>query len=107
MARFRRNARLTRIVLPTTARWHQPISSFSEAAAIQAVGRSEFSAVNAVAGRAKDVIFDGMPFHDLPSEETMVWFITLAHGTGMGAQGAFVVVNYLDGTVYGYQYWIS
>ena len=81
--------------------------SAAEAAAIQAVGRSEFSAVNAVAGRAKDVIFDGMPFHDLPSEETMVWFITLAHGTGMGAQGAFVVVDYLDGTVYGYQYWIS
>jgi hypothetical protein len=82
--------------------------SAAEAAAVQAVGRSRFAAVHAVAGRAGDVIPDGMPFPDLPSDETMVWFITLSDGgPPLGAQGADVVVDYFDGTIYGFQFWIS
>lgn len=80
----------------------------AEKAAVLAAQRPTFMPIAAIAGRASEVVIEGMPVPDLPSGDTRVWFISLSDGgPPLGAQGAFVVIDYFDGTVYGVRYWIS
>jgi hypothetical protein len=48
----------------------------------------------------------GVSSEGVPSEETLVWLVGLS-SEGPGQSGSRVVIDYLDGTIYSVQKWIS
>lgn len=78
-------------------------------AALNADGRPGMSAVNVEFGPASQVVpREGFEWADVPSGDTWVWLIVVSDdGPPLGQEGSFIVLDYIDGTVYGIQRWIS
>jgi hypothetical protein len=96
---------------PITADASVPALTEVEAveAARNVVNRADMGVVDIEAGPAGDVLPpEAFGWADVPSDDTWVWFITLSDaGPPLGQEGAFVVLDYFDGTVYGVQNWES
>lgn len=78
-------------------------------AALDAVGRPGMTVVSVAFGRASEVLpgWDS-EWADVPTGDTWVWLIVLSDGgPPLGQEGSFVVLDYIDGTIYGIQDWIS
>lgn len=88
-----------------------PPGGLSQAQAVAAAEvvaeRSNVVVMTAVAGPASEVLAGSMVhvYPDMPSGDTWVWVINLWNAAG--EQGTVVVLDYLDGTIYGIQDWIS
>ena len=78
-------------------------------AAISADGRSGMTAIQADSGPAGELLTRySIDWAEVPSNGTWVWFVNLSDGgPPLGAEGSWVVLDYLDGRIYGLQRWIS